>query len=187
MSRNKPLATFGKSYVTWLSRFKAHDEVIDIAGHLSRARRALLILPRSESEFDLALDLHKRFLKQFPNLSSLYLVHEEFKSKLPAPMREKAITITQDDITTFGIPKRTLINRLAKDKFDLIIDLNSTYDQVSTFLVSKLDAVLRICLSHPNRDKFYNFLIRTSDQTPVNKRYDHLLRYLRTPVGAGAA
>ncbi len=186
MSRNKPLATFGKRYVNWLGRFKEHDEVIDIAGHLSKARHALLILPRSEAEFDPALDAHKRFLAQFPHLNSIYLVREEFQNRLPDQIREKTVTVTQDDITTFGIPRRSLINKLTRDKFDLIIDLNSTYDHFSTFLVSKLDAVLRICLSHPNRDKFYNFLIRTSEKTPVNQRYDHLLRYLSTPAGASA-
>lgn len=88
------------------------------------------------------------------------------------------VDFTTDELTKLGLPDKSLIHRLQKRKFDVVIDLNLNSNNFSTAVSNSVDAKFRIGFYSKTAEKYYNFLISKDENNP-KLSYENLLNSLK--------
>lgn len=158
------------------------EEIIDVRADFARVRRCLVLMPAQQPEFKVALAKLEALRASLPDAKISCYIRNTVADTLKLASAVKVFRDTEEDFTFFGIPRRSLVKKVFATRFDLIIDLNQKFDSVCAFLSAKSGARLRICFSEPERDPFYNFQIRTTQQQPYERNFDLLLKYLHDLV-----
>jgi ADP-heptose:LPS heptosyltransferase len=164
----------------WYARvhFKRSQEpVVHFTEAVSRAKRALVLLP--ESAFDPAmLDRVLAYFRQKFQPNKLTLV---VASGRTASLREHRgidlVIYTAEDLNSWFVPRSGLLQKLKKSTFDVAFDLNVGFALPSAYLCRASQAPIRISFTKPYADDFYNFQIQTKQPNSVQS-YTNLLKCL---------
>lgn len=168
-------------YYKVMNRFNSND-AFDIFEHLYNAKNVLIYTPVSADDFSVAKEYFEPLGSAFPNALISLLLHEDQVLPNAISIPHKLITITKKHLTSLGFPKKDFMRTLKKKRFDAVIDLTPEFDFIGTFVSRSSGAKLCICLSNPDREPFYNFLIRTAPDLPLERRYETLIHYLKACV-----
>lgn len=172
------LESLGRKQLHWSTKTPLNYEVIDFGSFFASVSSGLILLPENLDNFGIAINMQDAIRKLFPSTAFSYIVREKYLSLMPVTLREKIIPLSQEEISPFGTPNRQFIKKIAARPYDLVLDLNASFDLCSTFINNRISAKLRICLSHPQRDPFYNLQVRVPAGQPLERQLNTMLKYL---------
>ena len=151
---------------------------MDFAATLTSAKSILIFMPDKLEDFGIALKFLKKFRQDFAAVQIDICTRDNYQNFINTNHQGGMIFVTSEDITPFGLPKRSLQHKIMATHYNIVIDLNHAFHPISTYLCQKSDAALKICLDDQDREPFYNLYFRTQLKTRLEEKYKKLFNYL---------
>jgi len=139
---------------------------------LNVVKHVLLVLPLNENERQQMLPQLFQFKSEFPqwNLDLLFIggsvptEEEEFKGI-------GIVRVSIEDVTSFGLPRKSLVNGLKERSYDLVIDLSLDSHPFVPYLLRRSQVPLRMGVNESGRmrSRSYNLTVRLKGQNDVLK------------------
>ncbi len=160
------------------TRSLQRQAAIDMCSHIKRAEKVLICLPVEKDGFDVAVSCIEEFRQIFPSsqITLLGAKQNPLPTKISSSFR--VLGYDENDLNPFGLVERRLKNDLRASRFDVVIDLCRDFNFVATSVAWTCKARLCICFSHPQRDAFYNFILRLEPNQNWGNAFKTLLQYL---------
>ena len=90
----------------------------------------------------------------------------------------KTLTYSANDINTWFVPRRELLQRMKINIFDVALDLNIGLSLPSAFLCKASNAPLRVSFAKQDGDQFYNFQFQSKGAASNTRTYRSFLKCL---------
>ena len=157
---------------------KSRDAVISFTRSVSSADQALVILPFGDRaplpEPEVFASLRRRFADE-----RITLVGDERCAALSAHFpRSRFVRVAASELTVFFLPRKTLVERIIGQRYDLALDLNLDLVLPSAYICRRSDARVRVGLERGKADRFYNFLIHPDPSLGTQRLYERMLACL---------
>jgi len=157
---------------------KSRDAVISFTRSVSSADRALVVLPFGDGtplpEPEVFASLRSRFADEH-----ITLVGDERCAALSAFFpRSRFVRVAPSDLTVFLLPRKTVVERIIGQRYDLALDLNLDLVLPSAYICRRSDARVRVGLERGKADRFYNFLIHPDPSLGTQRLYERMLACL---------
>ncbi|MBE0557833.1 MAG: hypothetical protein IH628_11430 [Proteobacteria bacterium] len=163
----------------WYSRFqfrKSKDALLEFTDAVRRAKRALVVLPRTPKDPASLQWVIRYLVDRFARGSLIIVARQEFSSWLAADKRYEILVYGDADVGPWFTPDVGLLRKLKKSTFDIAIDLNPEFDLFSAFVCRASLAPVRVGFVKDNADVFYNFQIQVGKGAGIAGAYRSLLR-----------
>jgi hypothetical protein len=147
-----------------------HDRIMNFTDALRRSRRALVILPESSLDGELASIFLRYLLRKFSSERMMVVIRDDQLFAMASAPPLKTLTYSVRDINKWFVPRHELLQRMGNNNFDVALDLNVSFSLTSAFLCKASNAPLRISFVKKNGDHFYNFQVKTKGN---NNKYSY--------------
>lgn len=174
----KLLEKIGKQQLFWPATGEKNNEVIDYGNFFATVSSALILMPEQLDNFGVAINRHRDLAALMPKTQFVLFIREKYVSLIPSSLQKNIVQIRESDITPIGVPNRRFLKSTIGASYDLIIDFNTDFDLVATYICKKTKAKLRICLCHPQREPFYNLQFCTSDSDTIDEKIEVMVKYI---------
>jgi len=164
-------------YLKTINFIKRSKRYIDILDSLQSPAHILICMPNDPDAAEYFQSHLSTFSALFPK-ATFTLLAKKAQTFAELPSAYRLVQYGPEDITFFSVPSNKLKNELFSSPIDLAIDLNLAFDFLSLFLCWQSRANLRIGFGHPQRDHFYNFVIRLNPNQNWEGAFQTLLTYL---------
>ncbi len=161
-----------KAYLK-LKSYRHKIKALDICETIRKGKSVLFCLPASAP--DAARRLIEHFCRSHADWKTTVVAFGETPSLNSS---SEVISISPEELNWYGKPKAVAVQRAARQRYDLAIDLSIPYDFTLLALIWSIDAELRVGFHDPRREPFYSFLFRPHSETAPETAYSELLRYL---------
>ncbi len=178
----QPLKFLSKILLGWRAKKRRQTEMIDVTTQFTRIKNGVILLPENATSLPVALEKYdelRRLLKETA-FEFIYLKNTSFD--FSPEIAKKIKFVEKQDVTFFGAPTKAFMQTYTDRPFDLLIDLNDDFEVFATFFASICEAKLRVCLSNPHREAFYNFQVNPFGAKTLTNKYDVLLKYLAKAI-----
>ena len=165
----------------FLTRFlflKKESKPMSFSNVFSHAKSALVILPENPDHRSAALPMLTVLQNKFKGTKLTFVVHEAFRNLTRTFVHSTIITIRDEQLNFFFLPKKSGIEKILNERFDVVIDLNFTHVPTATYLCRQINAPLKVGFSKAHADSFYNFQFNASPNKHIAVRYQQLFRTL---------
>lgn len=160
------------------ARFLSKPPALNISEHLANMEKVLVCMPGKLATFETALSFAKNLQQGLSDVHLSLLVSKELAGKIKRKDKMTVIEYSDADTNFLGLPNDALSQRVSKEAFDLVLDLNCEYDPFTILIGLRSNAPLRACLHSEKKAPFFNIGIRTAENQSVERRYDVLEKYL---------
>ncbi len=152
----KRIASFlvKRRYLSQKREIKSFNEFI------TNSHYVIFIMPSNEKEFSNCFDIIKYF-QIHKKIITLFLPESDV-NLIPDKDYYRLITYSFNELNKFGLPSLVLKNKLNKNKFDVLIDLNLEEDNFYTAIVGEISAKYRIGVNKKKSSQIFNFQINCS-------------------------
>jgi len=154
------------------------DRTMNFTNALTRSRRALVIFPESSPEGESVLTLFRYFIRKFSSEGIMVLIRDDQLYSIASTPSLKTLTYSADDINTWFVPRRELLQRITANTYDVALDLNIGLSLPSAFLCKASQAPLRVSFVKNEGDQFYNLQFQSKETTGITRMYQSLLNCL---------
>ncbi len=103
------------------------------------------------------------------------VIHDSFRDLSSSLAHCNVIAIRKEHLGFFFLPKRSIVNAIARQEYDLALDLNIPMVISAAYLCRSTKAVLKVGFVKKESDIFYNFQMNTSPQKSPRLQYEQLL------------
>jgi hypothetical protein len=155
-----------------------HDRTMNFTDVLTRSRRALVILPESVLDGESLSTLFRYLLRKFSPECMEILIRNDHLFSLASTPPLKTLTYSDEDINTWLVPRKKLLQRIESHSYDVALDLNIGLSLPSAFLCKASKAPLRVSFAKRKGDQFYNFQVRTKENNSASRTYRNLIKCL---------
>jgi len=164
--------------LSWQKRARSQTETVDILARLANVKSVIIFMPEVHEDFGLVLNRLNEFKTFFPGAKFSGVIRSNYASFVGTNTFQQLYVLGPQDIGLIGLPKREILAAISKSSYDLLIDFNNEFDIISTYLCSRIDANVRVCLAHPHREPFYNLQIRADSCETLDQKINTLFKYL---------
>jgi len=163
----------------WFLR-RAHKEptLIDIPLQLAKSKNILILLPEKEPEFRQAIDKRSELQAFFPGAHFQFVKSGDLRSSQPITRDQSCIDWLPTDLDLWGLPGHRIKERIYNRPFDLVLDLSLSFSFMNLAFAHYANAPLKLCFSHPQRERVYNFLISFSTPPSWGQAFQALGRHV---------
>lgn len=144
----------------------------------SRAQTALVILPDNPEYRNFVMPVLTMLQTKFPGTKLTLVVNENFRNLATTFIRSTVVTIRNDQLNFFFLPKKSEIDRLLNQKFDVLLDLNLSLYPMAAYLCRGVNAPLKVGFMKEHADSYYNFQYNSGANKNIRSRYEQLFRTL---------
>ncbi len=126
-----------------------------------------------------------RILVILPSSTSLESGSNIFTSRLYDLFGEVQVStfnrtsLRETDVNWYGLPSDRYLENIRSEKFDMVIDLNSTPDYICSYLVALSGARLRLNLISTEYDQAYNLHFRSDRKQNPQELTKNILEQLK--------
>ncbi len=155
---------FAEKYVSWETKKELQelDKIsISVPLPLKSVKQVLVILPRQMEYVDAAVSLVHDLKRQFSGWKFMVL---DIDKMLPQKLNR------------LDLPNHQFISELGQKHFDLVLDLNDSYDLRIAYLLVKLKIPYRLHLAEVP-DNYYNIFVQPGNKQKSN--FSYVLDYLK--------
>jgi ADP-heptose:LPS heptosyltransferase len=157
---------------------KQQVEQLTFSHAFSDAKSALVIVPVDRTERSQAIPFLRSLQQKFKG-NKLTVVSLDSTRDLSSALSQCSMfPVHEKSLTWFQLPRRETVEHLYRQKFDIALDLNTTFELAAAYICRSVDAVYHIGFAKEHSDTFYNFQFRTSPQKNPQTRYAQLLQVL---------
>lgn len=176
--KNKSINKLVTYYYKLKSKFNQQEKVINIFDAFNSARSLLIVMPIKAEEFVIAHRYVDLLLQSFTNSTFTFIIPSINKNLLTMDGKYGTIFVDLSDVSWFGLPKKELVSKMNASSYDIAIDLNYSFNLLSTLLCHKSDALLRICMKHEHRESFFNINISLPIYKSLDDKYQSYVKYI---------
>lgn len=157
---------------------KLKDPVLRFTESISKARRALVILPDATKDITSVQWIIRSLAERFSAGSMTVIANPEQMRwvKGDGGGRYQILSYDPKDISTWYVPRQQLLGRVKRSTFDVAFDLNVGFVLQSAFLCRESRAPLRVSFAKTHADEFYNFQVNTTSTNSLAVAYRNLVR-----------
>ncbi len=148
----------------------ADEQALSFGELIGAARRILICLPWDFREFRVARYVMKFFPAEAGERQVTYFLPEEFSGDLPIRSQDTIMAVERDVRTSGGEFPVEILERLADEKFDAAVDMNTRLDLGVARLIQESGAPLRIGFGGRYSTLFYNVEIQRPDEHFILER-----------------
>jgi hypothetical protein len=156
----------------------SRDQMINFTDALTRSRRALVIFPESSLNGDSTSTLFRHLIRKFSSEGIMVLIRDDQLFSMASTPPLKTLTYSANDINTWFVPRRELLQRIRNSTFDVALDLNISLALPSAFLCKASSAPLRVSFAKQDGDRFYNFQFQSKGAASNTRTYRNFLKCL---------
>jgi len=149
-------------------------KIVNFTQAFQRARYIVVIMPRKVEQFLVAYEM----LRNIPGKYNITVIATSDFKEYFTIKRYRYVEITKDDISIFGLPKKSLIRKLALFRYDVAIDMSFDFDLFNAWLCQELNAGIKVGFKRDNADLFYNFQLAISTKTDLKSAYSGIIASL---------
>ncbi|MBN1543451.1 hypothetical protein JW992_15025 [candidate division KSB1 bacterium] len=159
---------------------------ISICDQLTNVSSVLICLPEEREGVETVMSSMQGFRQIFPQARITLLNSAEYSLEEYILNDFSVVEYDESQLTRWGAPAKALRSLLYKQPVGIAIDLSKNFHRFNTLMICSSRARLKIGFSHPQRNKFYNFVIRLQPNHDWDRSLATLFRYLSlgTPVYA---
>jgi ADP-heptose:LPS heptosyltransferase len=165
----------------FLARLRFRQQPAESVGFsraFTDATTALVIVPTEQSERAMAIPFLRSLQEKFKG-SKLTVVSLDSTRDLSVALAPCSVfPLHREHLTMFQLPRKAGIEDLLRHRYDIALDLNTTFDLPAAYVCRSVPAPYRIGFAKEHGDTFYNFQFRTSPQKNLQTRYAQLLHML---------
>jgi ADP-heptose:LPS heptosyltransferase len=155
--------------------FRKHKEnLVQFTNVISTARKALIILPQSQREFFVASIVLQALAQK---LECVLVAKTEQSNKVKDQFA--VINIEPTEINRFFLPRKSLIQKILREEYDLAIDLNLRFHLTAAYLCKKARSKIKAGFLKDYADTFYNFQVRVSEPQDAQLAYERMVACLQ--------
>ncbi|MFA6468125.1 MAG: hypothetical protein WCW35_04445 [Bacteroidota bacterium] len=151
---------------------------MSFSGSFSNAKTALVIIPESPEQRSVVAQTIILLQNKFQGNRLTLVVNDGNRSFSNTLNRSNVTTIKNENLNFFFLPKKSEINSLLNQKFDLLLDLNLSLVPSSAYLCRSINAPLKVGFSQEHADTYYNFQFNAAPNRNAKMRYEQLFRTL---------
>jgi ADP-heptose:LPS heptosyltransferase len=157
---------------------RSKDPVLRFTEAISRARRALVILPDATKDITSIQWIVRNLAERFSSGSLTVVANPDQMQwiKNDGGSRYQILSYDPRDISTWFVPRQELLGRVKRSTFDVAFDLNVGFVLHSAFLCRESKAPLRVSFAKNHADEFYNFQVNTIATNSLAVAYRNLVR-----------
>ncbi len=166
-------------YYKIIYKLRSRREKVSIHDILNQADHVLLCLPNDKSGIHSLISKADRFQQIFPRAlitvfnPSTHLIEDRLDQNF------RIVESAQNRLTIWGQLARSIKSALVRHHYQVAIDLSRSFQYENTVAVCLSKATLRISFDHPKKTRFYNFVIRVSQQQNWDACLNTLCSFLR--------
>lgn len=157
---------------------KEPDTVITFTDAISDAREALLIMPLGNVQLLPTINvidvLKKLFHEEHITIVTADGGHEVMRLLPHSPV----VRILPTEISAFFLPRKDLVDRVNRRKYDVAIDLNLDLMLPSAYICKESRARIRVGFAGEQADTFYNLQIKQDPALSKQLVFDRLAKCL---------
>lgn len=142
----------------------------------SNARTALVIVPENGEHRALAIPLLTSLQNKFRGNKMTIVIYDSFRDLSSSLAHCDVFPMTKENIGFFYLPKKRAVQKLSRQKFDVVFDLNIPMVLPAAYLCRSVNAALKVGFAKEYGDKYYNFQLKTSHQLSPQRSFEQLLR-----------
>ena len=136
----------------------------------------LILMPEGDKDFQYSKDILV-FLEKLKK--ELFILTNDYRvSLLPLNFRNKTLGHGLKEINKIDLPAKSLLSKLLKKKYDVVLDLNRQEQLFYTYVSAVINAAVSIGFAKSYADKVYNIQIANSEINPKIS-YENLLNCLK--------
>jgi hypothetical protein len=144
----------------------------------TKAQTALVILPVKPELRNIVIPVLTQLQNKFQGTRLTLVGNEMYRSIATTFIRSSVITIKNDSLNYFFLPKRSEVNTLLHQRFDVVVDLNTTDEPVAAYLCRGLSAPLKVGFHRTHADSYYNFQYKIGGPRDPRALYEQLFKTL---------
>jgi len=156
----------------------SRDQMMNFTDALTRSRRALIIFPESSLTGESTSMLFRHLIRKFSLEGIMVLIRDDQLFSMASIPTLKTLTYSANDINTWFVPRRELLQRMKINIFDVALDLNIGLSLPSAFLCKASNAPLRVSFAKQDGDQFYNFQFQSKGAASNTRTYRSFLKCL---------
>ncbi len=157
---------------------KVKDPVIRFTESVSRARRALVVLPDAPRDIASVQWIVRALAERFAEGTMTVIVRSDLTTWVKGDGHYQVMTYDRKDITAWFVPRQGLLGRMKRSTFDVALDLNTSFVLPGAFLCRESKAPLRVSFAKSYADEFYNLQVQTKSLNSLALAYRNLLHCL---------
>ncbi|MDE3057673.1 MAG: hypothetical protein KGJ59_06930 [Bacteroidota bacterium] len=147
----------------------------DFTNSFSNARSALVIVPEDSEHRSMAIPLLASLQNKFRGNQLTIIIHDSFRDLSSSLAHCNVIALRKEHLGFFFLPKRSIVKSLARQEYDLALDLNIPMVVSAAYLCRSTKAMLKVGFVKEESDTFYNFQMSASPQKSPRAQYEQLL------------
>jgi ADP-heptose:LPS heptosyltransferase len=157
---------------------KTREKVISFSRAISDAKQALVIMPLHRREFLPTVTVIDMLRRQFQERNLTIITSDYGLEVVRMLPHSQFIHMLSSEVNLFFLPKRNVMERILKKKYDVAIDLNLDLVLPSGYICKESGARVRIGFTGAGADTFYNFQIQPDPTLGKKLIYDRLAKCL---------
>ncbi|MFL2982815.1 MAG: DUF6913 domain-containing protein [Candidatus Neomarinimicrobiota bacterium] len=158
---------------------KSYDYPLVKIGESGKGVESILFFLPSEIFFAQVIS---HFIKRNNNnidLKFKYLLYENSLIHYQYIPKSHTIILTDDDINWFGgIKNKMLIDGLANERFDALVDLNQSHDQSLSLLSLQLKIPIKVGFQSPISDDLFSIVVKPEEGNFLETNYQLIEKIL---------
>ena len=156
--------------------FKKIHSSYSFKNFIETSNSYLIILPLNDQDFANSFDIAKYF-KIHKKSVTLFLPERKVNS-IEITSNYNYLSYDYDDISRFGLPTKSFVEKLNEYNFDVLIDLERENNLFLTAVTSLFEAKFKVGFKKPELENLYNFQVAN---TKINSEisYRNLLNSLK--------
>ncbi len=148
----------------------------DFSSVFEKSFSFLVLMPKDERDFHYAISI-LNFLKE--NKKTPTIVTYDFRvSLLPPALKSNVIEHGISDINKLNLPAKSLIDKIDKIRYDVVIDANRENVLLYNFITRHVKARVHLGFARTDSDKYFNLQIVNNESSP-ELSYRNLLNCLQ--------
>jgi hypothetical protein len=163
-------------YIFKKKMLKTYDSTYSFKKFIENSVNYILIMPLNDLDFNNSFDVAKYFRIHKKNVT--LLIPEHKVNSLNISAHYDNISYSIEDITKFGLPTKSYIQKLNEHEFDVLIDLERDDNLFLTAVTSLINAKYKVGFKKAEIDNLYNFqMVNTKINSEIS--YRNLLNSLK--------
>lgn len=165
-------------FLTRLLFRRKRQQPISFSNVFSSAQTAMVIVPDNPEYRTVVMPILTLLQGKFQGTKLTLVVNETFRNLATSFVRSTVVTIRDEHLNFLFLPRRSEINRLLIQKFDVVVDLNFKNVPSAAYLVRGANAPVKVGFVKEHADAYYNFQFNAGQNRNVRSRYEQLFRTL---------
>jgi hypothetical protein len=141
------------------------DRAYDFSEQLAKTEKILIIIP--------AGDEYSESIQNFTQKIGMLFKKARVSTFVNSSLRK-------NDLNWLGVPNEKYLRIIRDEQFDLVVDINTKQDTISSYLCALSGAPMRINLTSSEFDHLYNLHFRVKDvRKSTDEQLQNILSYLK--------